>query len=119
MKDNDLERGDIEITIDLPKDAGQVEKLKLKLAEYRERLERMLAENPQADEEALADTRYKIALLANLLEKGSINTADIARDLAELYSSVYRAKFNSAIVVINDYAITGGNLTKHNMGLKS
>jgi len=110
IEEENVERSkDVQIIIKLPEDPARVEKLKLKLDEYRERL----------DKKRDSDTIYKIAILSNVLAHGEANTEEIAKELSSLYGGINRSDFDNAVIVIYDYVIAGGTgLTKPGMGLE-
>jgi hypothetical protein len=101
----------LQFTIKLPDDPARVEDLKLKLEEYRNRLEKQKG--------GKLDTVYKAAILGSLLSSGEIKSEDIAKELSDLHNGINRKDFENAVAVINDYIKTGGKLTsKPGMGLK-
>lgn len=132
MPNNEVSE-DLKVVLELPKDNPErIENLTLKLAQYRERLEKQKAKNPNVSPEDFThleeaqDSLYKISLLSRLLAPDAdgkykyteVDTEEVAKDLAELYGGLNRKAFNRAVMVIFDYVMTGGNLTKPGMGLK-
>lgn len=87
--------------IELPKDPKRVVQLRMKLQEYRNRIDprRPIKFQP---------VRYKIEVLSRLLEGGRVETWELSRELAKKDGVFNDALFQNACGVIDDYCTTGG-----------
>ncbi len=104
--------------IQKPGDPKLVERLKLKLAEYKNRLIKMGEANPYRPPEhpIFWGTRYKIALLEGVLEHGSADTRAVSLDFYK-QGVLNIERFNGAAGAIADYCRTGGKHVEHSTGL--
>ena len=89
--------------IELPSDKKRVQQLKLKLVEYRNRLDRY--KMPEEQMHPLC----KIAVLSALIEKGKVNVIELKAEMEKTYGPGFnKGLFFSACGVIEDYCLTGG-----------
>lgn len=108
-----------ELKIEFPNDIKIVRSLQNKLAEYRERLQRKITENPNKPPEAFADTTYKIKILEELLLNGEVNGEKLFKKITTDSNEAFDFEaFGNAYGVIEDYAKTGGKNTTGGTGLK-
>ena len=91
------------ITLDL-EDTALVARLKAKAEEYKERL----AANPYSAPEQMAGTTYRLRLLEELLEHGTIDTWDLSRTINSEMGWIRSDRFDNACGVVTDYIETGG-----------
>ena len=107
--------------IELPVDPQTVEKLRRKLAEYKDRLEQFKKDNIHKHPELVlletTDTRYKIAVLEKVIE-GNGDAWTIGREIDKQDGNLDLLVFQNACGVIEDYCKTGGNKTIRSTGLK-
>ena len=89
--------------IKLPKDSNTREKLERKLEQYRDRID-----NYPDMERVILDSRYKIAIVEELLDKGKVKEHPLAKQIQREYGSIDEIAFDSAYTVIEDYCKTGG-----------
>lgn len=105
--------------IEFPQDIKLVKSLQGKLAEYEERLQKQVKENPQKPPELFADTKYKIAILQELLLKGEVDGEKLFKKITSESNEAFDfGAFDNAYAVIEDYAKTGGKNTNGGTGLK-
>jgi hypothetical protein len=106
------------VIIQLPENQELVGKLQAKLVEYKARLkEESLAlaakEIPPVERPPFTTaTRYKILVLSELLEAGSVNVDRLKRDIEKDEGSLVEHDFDNAWRVIKDYCETGGKNTR-------
>lgn len=105
--------------IEFPQDIRIVKALQAKLAEYQERLQKKIKENPHKPPEAFADTKYKIAILQELLLTGKVEGEELFKKITNESGEAFDLEaFGKAYEVIEDYAKTGGKSTVGGTGLK-
>lgn len=85
-------------------------RLRAKLDEYKERLNKKQKVKPYGAPETQLDfdTIYKIAITQKLVDDGEVNTHDLSRSLVAQYQTFNSELFNEACAVIQDYITTGG-----------
>jgi len=89
--------------ITLPSNPKRVQQLKLKLLEYKKRID------GYKPPEFQMDTLCKIAVLSRALEKGQVNTQDLMVEMEKTYGGSFnKGYFLRACTVIEDYCLTGG-----------
>lgn len=98
----------------LPEDKKRQKQLKIKLAEYKKRLDPYCP----LEVEMQMDTICKITVLERLLQDGQIKTWDISLEMAKTYGSGFNVDlFNNACGVIEGYCKTGGANLRGGTGL--
>ncbi|MEK9134808.1 MAG: hypothetical protein AAB451_00665 [Patescibacteria group bacterium] len=98
----------------LPEDKKRQNQLKIKLAEYKKRLDPYCP--PWV--EMQMDTICKKTVLEQLLKNGQIKTWDISLEMAKTYGSGFNVDlFNNACGVIEGYCKTGGANLRGGTGL--
>lgn len=101
--------------IELPEDSDLIRGLRLKLKEYKGRLEQEIAEYsriihypPPEMIDAKTPTPYKIKILEKLFEEGHIDVSKYGESLEEKTGHLVRPHYFESIVIIHDYCTTGG-----------
>jgi hypothetical protein len=97
--------------ITLPQEDNVKRALEAKLKEYEERLAGF-KETPLTNTSSIRqlDSVYKIEVVKKLLNKGEVDTDNLAKELKEKYGFLNNRYFESAFV-IEDYCTTGGKNT--------
>ncbi len=116
-----LEQGDGP-RIEFPKNLETAMKLRLKLSEYMDRLDRDKESNkfqpPEISNPRTADTRYKIAVLEKVLY-GVADTNSIAKELQEQDLGYFDKQiFENACAVVKSYCTDGGKSVERGTGLQ-
>jgi hypothetical protein len=100
---------DSSLVIERPEDPELLEKLRQKLAEYRNTLFDCC---PINSPETLTDAYYKITVLHTVLEQGEVNCWVISKMIAHRCGRIDYKIFSNACGVIADYCETGGQNVK-------
>ncbi|MSU54681.1 MAG: hypothetical protein EXS48_02530 [Candidatus Staskawiczbacteria bacterium] len=110
--------------IELPKDDPElVGKLRTKLEEYKVRLvekERKIDiyKSPQQRKEITASTRYKVAVLQEVIDNGSVDTQELSNRLAVEDGIFSLEDFENACSVIDSYCRGEAEKNRGGTGLK-
>jgi len=94
----------------LPKDKFKKEALEGKLGQYNKRLKPFAYMLPDMARQypKYLDSLYKSIITERLLEKGVVNTFELANELLESHGFFDADRYNNAAGVIDDYCKTGG-----------
>jgi hypothetical protein len=93
-----------DLAITLPEDAHRIEQLQKKLEEYRARLRKYVQEHDLARDYA---TECKLRILDQLLKQKIVRLSELEHEYSENDPKALPYVYN-AFVVIQDYALTGG-----------
>lgn len=103
---------EISPVIVLPESETRREQLRIKLEEYRGRLDKFL--HPGAQMDAIC----KITVLERLLRDGQVSTWDLSMELQEKYGKDFDVpSYENACGVVADYVATGGVRVEGGTGL--
>jgi hypothetical protein len=105
-----------------PKTIDRVRQLQEKFLEYERRIAAWAEKHPYQSPEAAitetADSRYKMAVIQEVLTRGTVNPDALARELQEKDKELFQPdRFVNALGVIRSYIETGGEHVHGGTGL--